>query len=311
MEKDTYKYAMKMVSRLSGLTPFVIRSWEKRYGVVHPARTGTNRRLYSDHDVERLILLRRATEEGHSIGSIVKLEDTQLEALTRSHAHRETLQVDDGKDPNVVVSEMLAYARTLDSAGLERTLIHATAVFSRREMAEKILVPFLETVGREWHEGGFRIAQEHLASAVLRTFLMNQLSAASPALADAPKAIAATPRGQMHEMGALIAANAAADEGWNVVYLGANIPAEDIAASARQLHARAAFLSVVFPFDDPQLHREFAILSALLPPECRLIVGGRAAAAYSATLERLHAEQARDLDELGTAIPRLSPPTIS
>ena len=304
METDTHKYSMKMVSKLSGLTPYVIRSWEKRYGVVEPDRTDTNRRLYSDQEVDRLILLRRATEDGHSIGSIARLGDAELENLTRLHMVRETPQLVDGKDPNAVVAEMLDCTRDLDSTGLLFALLRSTAMFSRREVAEKILAPFLETVGREWHEGGIRIAQEHLASAVLRTFLMNQLSAASSGLPDAPRAIAATPRGQMHEMGALIAANVAADEGWKVVYLGANIPAEDIAASARQLHARAVFLSVVFPPDDPQLHREFTILSSLLEPECPLIVGGRAAAAYGATLESIHATQACDLDALHNALAR-------
>ena len=61
-------HPIKVVSRRTGLTPHVIRAWEKRYHAVTPKRTRTNRRVYTDEDVERLLLLRRATLAGRSIG---------------------------------------------------------------------------------------------------------------------------------------------------------------------------------------------------------------------------------------------------
>ena len=78
---DEHKYGIKTVAIQTGLTQFVIRAWEKRYDVVTPLRTETNRRLYSDADIERLTLLRLATEAGHSIGRIVKLPTQALQAL--------------------------------------------------------------------------------------------------------------------------------------------------------------------------------------------------------------------------------------
>ena len=56
------KYAMKVVTRRTGLTSHAIRVWEKRYNAVEPERTDTNRRLYSEADIERLIDLHRATQ---------------------------------------------------------------------------------------------------------------------------------------------------------------------------------------------------------------------------------------------------------
>ena len=61
-------YPMRVVSRLSGLTADTIRVWERRYQAVSPERTGGNKRRYSGSQVRRLVLLRRATELGHSIG---------------------------------------------------------------------------------------------------------------------------------------------------------------------------------------------------------------------------------------------------
>src|SRR5262245_25366803 len=74
-------YPIRAVARRTGLTSHVIRVWEKRYGAVSPMRTPTNRRLYSDTDVERLRLLHQATLAGHSIGQIAQLPNERLQAL--------------------------------------------------------------------------------------------------------------------------------------------------------------------------------------------------------------------------------------
>ena len=73
--------AIKVVAQRTGLSAHVIRIWEKRYGAVEPERTGTNRRLYSDEQVERLSLLREITQHGHSIGHVAKLPTEKLREL--------------------------------------------------------------------------------------------------------------------------------------------------------------------------------------------------------------------------------------
>src|SRR5205814_6101 len=74
-------HSIQSVARRTGLSAHVIRVWEKRYGAVKPSRTGTNRRLYSDEEIERLQLLRLATEAGHSIGNIAALDLEKLKQI--------------------------------------------------------------------------------------------------------------------------------------------------------------------------------------------------------------------------------------
>ena len=72
-----------MVARRTGLSAHVIRIWEKRYGAVKPERTPTNRRVYSEDQIERLDLLCRVTQAGHSIGHVAKLPTESLRKLPR------------------------------------------------------------------------------------------------------------------------------------------------------------------------------------------------------------------------------------
>ena len=75
------RHPIKMVARLTGLSPYVLRIWEQRYGAVEPQRTATNRRLYSSQDVERLSLLREVTQAGYNIGQVATLPADKLRQL--------------------------------------------------------------------------------------------------------------------------------------------------------------------------------------------------------------------------------------
>src|SRR5271165_2585041 len=78
------QHSIKIASRRSGLSPHVIRVWEKRYGAVVPSRTKTNRRLYGEAEIERLRLLGLATKAGHTIKNAVKLSNAELKALVET-----------------------------------------------------------------------------------------------------------------------------------------------------------------------------------------------------------------------------------
>ncbi len=117
-----------------------------------------------------------------------------------------------------------------------------------------------------------------------------------------------TPSGQLHELGALLAGAAAANMGWRVIYIGASLPAAEIAGAVRQNRARGVALSLVYPEDDPRLESELARLREMLGPETALLVGGRATPAYRDVLEKLNAVQITDLDHLCATLDELRKP---
>jgi DNA-binding transcriptional MerR regulator/methylmalonyl-CoA mutase cobalamin-binding subunit len=296
-------HPIRVVARRTGLTAHVIRVWEKRYGAVSPMRTPTNRRLYSDSDIERLQLLHRATLAGHSIGQVAKLPNERLRALVavdemiapalpRTASPR---SVD--ASPQLILDATLKAVERLDAAALEEVLTQATVVLSQPVLIEQVIVPLMYRIGDRWHEGTLRVAHEHLASAVVRTSLGNLSRGFGPSPSDSTLVVA-TPTGQLHELGALIVATTAASNGWHVTYLGPSLPAEEIAAAAHQNRARAVALSLVYPPDDPFLRGELIKLRRGLPQGVVLLVGGQAYDAYRDVLEKIGALVLRDLTDL-------------
>jgi len=302
--------AIKVVARRTGLSAHVIRIWEKRYGAVEPERTGTNRRLYSDDQIERLSLLRDITLAGHSIGNVAKLPTDKLRQLakeTHDSTRRTSRALPAVPTAPAFLDDCIAAVKALDSQALEETLKRAATELGAQGLLQRVVAPLTQAMGELWRDGTITAAHEHFASAVIRIFL-GQAAKPYGSMDNAPVLVVATPAGQVHEMGARLVGAAAANLGWQVTYLGASLPAAEIAGAARQNRARAVALSLVYPEDDPRLEGELTLLRELLPQEVALLTGGRAMPAYLDAIERIGAVQMKDLADLGSTLDDLRKP---
>lgn len=70
-----------VVARMAKMPVATLRIWEQRYRAVRPASAPSGHRLYSPADVQRVLLLRQLTAQGHAIGSIAALDSVQLQQL--------------------------------------------------------------------------------------------------------------------------------------------------------------------------------------------------------------------------------------
>lgn len=303
-------HSIRTVARRTGLSPHVIRIWEKRYQAVEPDRSDTNRRLYTECDVERLGLLHEATLAGHSIGLIARLSNGQLRKLISAGAHAAPNHVSKCTDPEACRGHCIAAIRDLDEVELDRLLRAAALQSGVQGVLQKLIAPLAEDLGNLWQAGEITAAHEHFASAVIRTFLAN-LAKPFALTEAAPVLVVATPAGQIHELGAVLVAAAGTSHGWRVSYLGASLPAAEIAGVALRLQARAVALSLVYPKDDAHLPHELEQLRAFLPAHTSILAGGRAASAYRAALERIGARAAGSLDELYALLDQIRSETVS
>lgn len=303
-------HAIKVVSRRTGLTAHVIRIWEKRYAAVEPERTGTNRRLYSDEQIERLRLLRDITQGGHSIGHVAKLPTEKLRELAAESAAADghtRRSLTGAAAPPSFLNECIAAVKTLDSRALEDSLKRASTELGAQGLLQRVIAPLAQAIGELWREGSITAAHEHFASAVIRVFL-GHTAMPFAGLDNAPVLVVATPAGQIHELGALLVAAAAANLGWHVTYLGASLPAAEIAGAARQNRTRVVALSLVYPEDDSRLEGELTRLRELLPADVVVLVGGRAMRAYRGVLDNIGATQLKDLAHFCSTLDELRKP---
>lgn len=299
-------FSIQATAERTGLTPHVIRAWERRYRAIEPERSQGRHRLYSEAEVERLALLNRVVRSGHSIGKIASLPTEELRALISNDPvpirSRKRVGAEDPAEPFRV--EALDAIACFDGPALEETLRRALLALGQQGLIRLAVAPLAQEVGELWRAGEMTAAHEHFFTASVKVFV-GEMSRQFATSTDAPRIIVTTPTGQLHELGAVMAAAIASNLGWRAIYLGPSLPAHEIAGAALRKEAAAVALSIVYPEDDPGLARELTDLARLLPAATRILVGGRAARGYFEILARIGALYADDMEEFGTQLDSL------
>ncbi|MCA9454023.1 MAG: MerR family transcriptional regulator, partial [Nitrospira sp.] len=187
-------YRIHRFSKLTGLSPHVIRAWERRYGLVTPIRGDNRYRLYTDDDVVLFRYLKSQVDQGMLIG---ELSEQGVEYL-RDQAQRVFVETYREPPPSErLVLELSQALEENDRAGFERKLNGALAVIPFEEAVHRFLLPLQEQVGQLWHDGRLGVGQEHYASNQIKQKIfsaMNQFQTAD----EGPVVVIACPTNEWH-----------------------------------------------------------------------------------------------------------------
>lgn len=255
MKQDKGSLSVKVVSRLSGVSPHTLRAWERRYGVVEPRRSPTGRRIYSMADVEKLSLLHKLTQLGHAIGNLAPLNMKELGGLDGRSGRQLGGPREVPASPLTSAhpeQEILGALRAQDFDEVDRHILQARLATPVRSFVLEVAAPLMHEVGELVARGILSIAQEHALSAILRNHLgelLAQSRHAASLLRGSPTprfdVLFSTPAGDLHEFGILLAAILAAARGLRVHYLGPNTPPQDLAQAAQNSGVRIVVLGCV------------------------------------------------------------------
>lgn len=271
-------YRIHRFSKLTGLSTHVIRAWERRYGLVSPAR-GTNRyRLYTDEDVVLFRYLKSQVDQGMAIGELAEIGREKL----KEQAQRMFVETQHEPPPSDrLVSELAQALQENDRAVFERKLNGALAVIPFEEALHRFLLPLQVYVGQLWHDEKLGVAQEHYASNQIKQKIfsaMNQFRTSD----EGPLVVIACPSNEWHEIAAMTAAYVCRARGCRVHYLGANLPIPELATYCDRIRPTCVLLSVTVTCgttDDA--HRLVQELVANILPLSPVGIGGQSIQAYA------------------------------
>ncbi|HET9521574.1 MAG TPA: MerR family transcriptional regulator [Candidatus Limnocylindrales bacterium] len=280
-------YTIKEAAARTGVSVPVLRAWERRYGIVAPARTASGYRMYDEAALKRLRTMRRLVEGGWSPSiaaaairsgapEVVPFADDPgpLEAINGS---ARPVEAPDAAPPDEPVVRYIAAASALDAPRVEQALDDMFAAGSFERAVEDHVLPALHELGDAWAAGRVDVAGEHLAShAMLRRLAAAYQAAAGDAAAMDGPVLVGLPAGARHELGGLIFATAARRAGLPVLYLGPDLPLEDWLLAVSRTGARAVVVGAVTP-EDATSARKLAVELRRRHPELVIAFGGAAA----------------------------------
>jgi methanogenic corrinoid protein MtbC1 len=263
------------VARATGVPTETLRTWERRYGFPNAERTITGHRRYTLETVERVRLVLSALKLGHRPALALTASEADLQALL-ARAEPPVANASDDDDEAIdrdAVSRWLELIRRFDGRALDRELRLSLAATGVTRCLTLRIAPLIHEIGERWSIGQVGVRHEHFATERLNEFLARHWRPLSDS-ATGPFAVAATPSGERHTLGLQMVALTLAINNIRVVYLGADVPAAEIAQSVAQHGARAVVLSAARSMAREQLLLECRSLRTSLGAELPIVVGG-------------------------------------
>jgi DNA-binding transcriptional MerR regulator len=290
-------YSIGAAARLSGVPAETIRIWERRYQVLHPQRSAGGHRQYSESDVALLRALRVLTAAGVRIGSLAdRSSDDILRAAEEQRASDARVVDEESTGFEPIVDLVIQSARDLDTRRVEELLGRPLLRRYALEVIKELYLPLLERVGDMWHRGELDVGSEHLVEKVI-TGRIHSLLADKVVQEGGPLAVLACPPGERHEVGLLSAAVVLREIGFELIYLGADLPIEDLVSAVAHRRPRLVVLGVTMSPDQRVLTRLNEQLRAEAFHDVPVLIGGAGGAAIRhAVGERV--EVMTDLDTL-------------
>jgi MerR family transcriptional regulator, light-induced transcriptional regulator len=274
-------YSIKDLEKLSGIKAHTIRVWERRYNIVSPQRTGTNRRRYGDEELRRIINISILRRNEFKISEIAGFSSTEIEQKV-AFLSKEVFHSDTQIDTMVVamvdhnekaINDILV--RLMMNRGIEETM-------------ETVVFPFLKRIGVMWQTGKADVGSEHFISNIFRQKLIASIDSLSPVQKpNRKKVILFLPENELHEIGLLYFHYLIKKKGHESVYLGQTTPLFAVINVNAKL--KADILITGLMSGSPNLDRDefLRLLSNTFPQQKILVAGGLAETALQAKLSNV------------------------
>ncbi len=245
------RYNLNLILQETGLKADTIRAWERRYKLPLPARSEGGHRLYSDYDLSTLKWLVARQKEGMRISQAVNYwmdlvnsgNDPLQQDKPPARQVDSLVQMDDDIDTLEDLQEKwIEYCLGYDEPHAEQILSLAFAQFPLETVLTAVILPSIDKVGQLWYQGEATVQQEHFISEITIRKVETLITAA-PNPVHAQRIMIACAPGEQHTITLLILTLLLKHRGWDVVYLGANVPNERLSEVILEIKPALAVLT--------------------------------------------------------------------
>jgi len=292
--KQMPTFNLKAVLQETGLKPDTLRAWERRYGLPQPERSAGGHRLYSQRDIETIKWLVARQREGLSISRAVDLwrsleadgqDPLRMAEFVTPEVSPVVVLLPEGEALVDLRQAWTSACLNYDERKAEQVLTQSFALFPVEVVCLELLQKGVAELGEGWYRGEVSVQQEHFASELAMRRL-EALLAATPPPTRLERVLIACPPQEEHTFSPLLLSLFLRRRGWDVLYLGANVPLARLDAaisttspqlvilSAQQLHTAASLLEMARLLQEQRIPFAYGgLVFNLVPALCERIPG--------------------------------------
>jgi len=240
-------FTIKDLENLTGIKAHTIRIWEQRYSFLKPKRTTTNIRYYSNEELKKILNISLLNKYGYKISHIDRMSEPEINekiiGLNNTLAQQER-----------VINDLIQRMVDMDTESFEASITEYIRSKGIEKAINQIIFPFLERIGVLWMTGHINPAQEHLVSNIIRQKIIVGIDSGNSLLSVDKTVLLFLPEGEFHELGLLYIHYLMKSRGVKVLYVGSNIPTDDLQYVIREkrpdyLYTHLTSVSNGFNFD--------------------------------------------------------------
>ena len=272
------KYSIKDLERLTGIKAHTLRIWEQRYEILHPERTGTNIRFYSNADLRRILNISLLNNNGYKISNIAKLSEPAINSEVEKFLNNYTKESDQ-------IENLMLCLMDMNEDRFEKIISNSVLKFGFENTIEKIVFPFVRHLGNMWQAGMINPAQEHYISNLIRQKLIVGIDAikTNPSQNKKPY-LFFLPAHELHEMGLLYTYYLAKARGHHCLYLGQSLPFEDLETISNHVNPDYIVTILTAPFPEGEMNLYLKKCSEKIS-NTKFLVSGRQVLATNEKIE--------------------------
>jgi MerR family transcriptional regulator, light-induced transcriptional regulator len=218
-----------------GVSPDVLRAWEKRYRLLRPSRSEGGYRLYTERDEWRVRLMQQQLWSGLSAAQA---------AQHVARIERESGLSDESiETPSQLAEQLASSLEAFDDDRAHELLDRLFGLHGLERAIRDALMPYLRQLGERWARRQVSVAQEHFASRLIE----GRLLALARGWNKGPgrRAVLACPPGEQHTLALVSFGLILRSRGWRNIYLGAETPPSTVQMAADTVAADVVVMSAV------------------------------------------------------------------
>ena len=266
------RYSIKDLEKYSGIKAHTIRMWEQRYEVLTPHRTDSNIRYYDEGQLKRLLNISLLLSKGYKISKVSELDEEEFNAQVKRF-HSESLDTSNDAAIATKVNGLILSMLELDENRFEK--IFNTSLIKRgfEKTILEVVYPFLQRIGLMWRTGEVTCAQEHFITNLIRQKVVVAIDAIPMASGDAEKFLLFLPESEFNELVILLSTYLIKNKGKQCVYLGQDIPFNDVIQVSEITRPHALMTFITEPASREESQDYINRLSEAFPKKSIIISG--------------------------------------
>jgi len=212
-------YSIDQFSSITGITKFVLRTWENRYAYLKANRSKTNIRVYTDEMIIRALNTNYLLANGYKISKISKISEIELIKIIDEIKVKQI----EGKE-DYYINQIIISTLEFSTSKFNKVFEEGILDFGILDFYKKVILTTLDRIGILWLTNRIAPSQEHFLSENIKQKIASATDIYLNQDNKKETWLLFLPENEFHEIGLLFARFLLVKNGFNVIYLGSHLP---------------------------------------------------------------------------------------